>query len=95
MCVDLEVEARHSIEESSRRLRETLHAYYSLRNRMLYVRKHRAAQKLRYFSWWGMLGACQIGNALRRGNLPKARAILLALRDAYAGRYGNQNARFV
>ena len=95
VCVDLETEARHNVDIVSSRLRETLHAYYTLRNRMLYVKKHHASQRLSYYSLWTMLGGCQIANALRQGNLPKARAIVLALADAYAGRYGDQNARFI
>jgi GT2 family glycosyltransferase len=94
VCVDLEVEARHNVDETSR-LRETLHTYYSLRNRMLYVRKHYASHTLRYFTWWGMMGVCQIANALRRGSLAKACATVFALTDSYAGRYGNRNARFI
>jgi GT2 family glycosyltransferase len=95
ICVDLEVDARHNIEETTSRLRQALHAYYDLRNRMLYVRKHHASQRLRYFSWWAMVGGCQIAKALLRGNLQKVRALLLALADGYVGRYGNQNARVV
>jgi GT2 family glycosyltransferase len=94
VCVDLEAEARHTIDDASSPLRDTLHAYYSLRNRTLYVRKHHAAQSLRYLIWWGVVGVCRIASALARANLPKARAILLALKDGYTGRYGNQNARF-
>ncbi len=92
--IDLEVEARHNVDEGSSRFRQTLHAYYDLRNRMLYVRNHHAAQQLKYFGWWGLVGAGQISNALLRANLRKTRALLFALADGYAGRYGNKNARF-
>jgi GT2 family glycosyltransferase len=90
-CVDLEIHARHNVDMSPST--EALHAYYTLRNRMLYVRKHCAARTLRYFSWWALVAALQIANALLRGKLGKARALSLALVDGYAGRYGNQNAQ--
>jgi GT2 family glycosyltransferase len=90
-CVDLEIDARHNVDAAPSR--ETLHSYYALRNRMLYVRKHCAEGTLRYFSWWAMVGALQIANALVRGSVGKARALGLALADGYAGRFGNQNAR--
>jgi GT2 family glycosyltransferase len=95
VCVDLEVEARHDADQTAPARRETLYAYYSLRNRLLYVRKHHAAQRRRYFVLWGVVGAGAIANALIRGNLRKARAIGLALAHGYAGRYGNRNASFM
>jgi hypothetical protein len=59
------------------------------------VRKHRAKERIAYFFFWTFLGATGFGRALLRGNLARARAIMLALMDGYRGRYGNQNARFL
>ena len=40
LCVDLDVHATHNVRETHQELRDTLYIYYSLRNRMLYARKH-------------------------------------------------------
>jgi GT2 family glycosyltransferase len=95
ICVDLEVEARHDTEQTPMHMRETLYAYYGLRNRFLYVKKHHAREKIRYFSYWTIAGAFGFARALWHGKTAKARAIALALRDAYSGHFGNQNAKFL
>jgi hypothetical protein len=92
--VDLKVEARHDPDQTSLRLRETLYRYYSLRNRFLYVKKHYEPQKIKYFAFWTMAGALMLARALLGGKMTKARAVVLAIMHAYAGRYGNQNATF-
>lgn len=94
VCVDLEVEARHHAGQTPPSLRDTLYAYYSLRNRFLYVRKHHEQQKLRYLACWTMRGALGLARALVQGKIAKARAIFLAVIHAYRGSYGNQNAAF-
>ncbi len=94
VCVDLAVEAHHDIGETSPQLRETLYTYYSLRNRLLYVRKHYAPKRARYLAKWTLIGTLQFARAVTRGKLGKARAIVLALVDAYMDRYGDQNAKF-
>ena len=94
ICVDLKVEARHDPDQTSVHTRETLYRYYSLRNRFLYVKKHYARQKIKYFSFWTMAGALMLARALLRGKMAKARAIVLAIMHAYGGRYGNQNVTF-
>jgi GT2 family glycosyltransferase len=94
--VDLEVEARHDPGQAPPpHVRETLYVYYGLRNRFLYVTKHHAAEKVKYFAYWTMLGVLALVRAIGLGRLGKARAIILALTHAYAGRYGNQNANFL
>jgi GT2 family glycosyltransferase len=93
--VDLEVEARHDPGQAPPHMRETLYAYYGLRNRFLYVTKHHASGKMKYFAFWTMLGALAFVRALGHRKTAKARAVILALMHAYTGRYGNQNARFL
>jgi len=93
--VDLEVEARHDHGQAPRHVRETLYVYYGFRNRFLYVTKHHAAERMKYFAYWTMLGALALVRALGLGQTGKARAIILALTHAYSGRYGNQNASFL
>jgi GT2 family glycosyltransferase len=93
--VDLEVEAQHHIDQTSMHLRETLYLYYGLRNRFLYVKKHYARQKIKYFSYWTMAGAVMLARALGHGKMAKARAVILALMHAHGGHYGNQNGSFI
>ena len=93
--VDLEVMADHDTRATSRTKRETLYTYYSLRNRMLYVRKHSAGSTVRRLSYWGMVYMLQMGRAVGKGELGKARAIALALVHGISDRAGNQNASFV
>jgi GT2 family glycosyltransferase len=94
ICVDLEVEARHSIGRTPSDMRETLYVYYGLRNRFLYSKKHHAREKLRYFGYWTMVGAAGLARAMWQRKMAKARAIALALMHAYGGHYGNQNSAF-
>jgi GT2 family glycosyltransferase len=94
ICVDLEVEARHDSQQTPMRLRDTLYVYYGLRNRFLYAQKHHAREKLRYFAYWTVAGAAGFARAVWRGNMTRARAIILAVLHAYSGRYGNQNGAF-
>ena len=91
---DLKVEARHDPDQTSLCMRETLYRYYNLRNRFLYVKKHYEPQKIKYFAFWTMAGALMLARALLGGKMAKARALVLAIMHAYAGRYGNQNAMF-
>jgi GT2 family glycosyltransferase len=93
--VDLEVEARHDPGQAPPDIRETLHVYYGLRNRFLYVTRHHAREKMRYFAYWTMLGTLRLVRALSQGKTGRARAIILALTHAYTGRHGNQNAKFL
>jgi GT2 family glycosyltransferase len=93
--VDLEVEARHDPFQQPSRMRETLYVYYTLRNRFLYIRKHHRSAQTVDFTFWTGLGALALLRALVSGKLHKARAIGSALRDAYGGRYGDQNALFL
>jgi len=94
VCVDLAVEARHDIGQTPPQFRETLYVYYSLRNRLLYVRKHHPSEKNKYFAQWTKTGGLELARAVMGWKMAKARAILLALAHAYTNRYGNQNAKF-
>jgi GT2 family glycosyltransferase len=95
VCVDLDVEARHDLGQTPPRLRETLYVYYNLRNRLLYVKKHHSSEKMRYFARWAIPGGLALASAIRRWNMPKARAILLALAHGTTNQYGDQNAKFI
>ena len=94
VCVDLEVQAYHDPSQTVPHLRETLHAYYSLRNRFLFVKKHYAAEKFKYFAYWGCRGVLELARMVRASRTARARAILLALLHGYTNQFGNQNAKF-
>ena len=93
--IDLEVTATHDATRVPKSRRDTLYVYYSLRNRMLYARKHYPAKTFKHLAFWTGVCALEIGRALMRHEIPRSRAILLALRDGYANRSGNQNAAFL
>ena len=93
--IDALARALHETDDSSNSPRDTLRVYYSLRNRFLYVRRHHAADKLRYFGFWVMNAAWAAATAIVRGRFRRARAIVLATMHGLMGRYGNQNAEFI
>jgi GT2 family glycosyltransferase len=95
ICVDLEVEAHHDTRQTPTRIRERLYAYYGLRNRFLYVKKHHSEKKIRFFLFWTLVGAGGLARGLLHGKAARARATFLALIHAYCGRYGNQNAKLL
>jgi GT2 family glycosyltransferase len=93
--VDLEVAATHDASRAPRSRRNALYVYYSLRNRMLYARKHHPSKTARHLAFWTRICTLELGKALTQRDLPKSRAILLALRDGYANRSGDRNAAFL
>jgi hypothetical protein len=93
-CVTVaDASARHTPDAASP-LRETLYAYYTLRNRFLYVRKHGGTRRTSQSARWTALGLTMIALALARGRTAKARALAWALRDGLRGRFGNRHDRF-
>lgn len=70
--------------------RGTLYAYYSLRNRLLYVRK--------FHSWlllaWSFIYCGMAVRYLLVGRLAAVRVIWLAWSDGIRGKYGNRNGHF-
>ena len=70
--------------------RSTLYAYYSLRNRLLYVRKFYSWLLLAWsFIYWGMAV-----RYLLAGRFTTVRVIWSAWSDGIRGKYGNRNAHF-
>ncbi len=74
-------------------LRDTLYAYYSLRNRFLFVRKLRPRQKAWLYGYWLLVGMTMKAKAILDGRSDRAHAIQLALSDGLRGRFGGQNER--
>ncbi|MDM8528127.1 glycosyltransferase family 2 protein [Anaerolineales bacterium HSG24] len=86
------VEAFHDTDQAGE-ARQTLYAYYIIRNRFLFIRKFRAKQKYRLYSFWLAYGLALALKSMLRGRWPTSRAVLLALIDALTGRFGGQNQR--
>jgi len=74
---------------------EYLHAYYTLRNRFLYIRKHCGLLIIFLFPYWIICGLYMWIKGIFSRDWMKARTILLALRDGITGQYGNRNERFL
>ena len=95
LCVDLDVHAAHNVWETQQELRDTLYIYYSLRNRMLYARKHYPEERFKYLALWSKVCLLEAGRALTHKKFGKARAFLLALAHAATNRFGNRNNAFL
>ncbi len=98
MCVQREgyrtaivtsVTAEHDTS-SAGALRHTLYAYYTFRNRFLFVHKF-CTYRWRLF--WQLSCVMFVVSNLIRRHFATARAISLALVDGTRGRFGNQNKR--
>ncbi len=86
-------EGHHHKKMGNKRL-ENLSAYYSLRNRFLFIQRNYSHHKRRYDLRWIAIGLRQIIGALAQLNFTRSRAIWLAIRDGMAGKFGNQNRHF-
>ena len=93
-CVSIAARAKHETHHASA-LRDTLYAYYNLRNRFLYVRKFYPFLKFALIPGWTVTGLLMAGLALVMGKTDKARAVALALADGILNRYGNRNGKFI
>jgi GT2 family glycosyltransferase len=88
-------EARHTEGTSAdKKMRETLYAYYQLRNRFLFVRKFYRAYSWYFMPFWIFLGWLRIMIALAGFKTGHARALMLALADGINARFGNRNHLF-
>lgn len=91
---DPRARARHDLERSSPH-RQTLHIYYVVRNRFLFVRKHYPRQKHWLYARWTVRAAVTALAALSRGNGRRVRAVTLGVIDGIRGRFGGQNDRLL
>lgn len=80
---------------SKEKKRSTLYIYYSLRNRFLFIRKHRQHMLYRLFWFWAMVAVRGIVSNMVSRRPATSRAMALALRDGIAGRYGGKNHLFL
>ncbi len=91
-AIDTRARAFHALGRSSR-FRDTLYAYYIVRNRFLLVRKFDQKRKLLFYTIWTLYSLALAVKELLSGRLPAARAIRLGLIDGMRGRFGGQNKR--
>ena len=91
-AIDTRARAFHALGRSSR-FRDTLYAYYIVRNRFLLIRKFHHKWKLLFYGFWTLYSMALAAKELLSGRLPAARAIRLGLVDGLRGRIGGQNKR--
>jgi len=91
-AVDPSARAHHTLSRSSE-LRETLHAYYILRNRFLFVRKFMRVERVLRYAFWIAYGVAASLQAALTGRPAQARALRLGLIDGLRGCFGGQNER--
>ncbi|MCL5994593.1 MAG: glycosyltransferase family 2 protein [Chloroflexi bacterium] len=90
--VDGSANVSHTVDRSAQ-LRHTLHVYYVVRNRFLYVRRFYPRRKFPLFLLWSSYTAYIWLLALMHRDWQRADAIRLGWLDGLQGRYGGQNAR--
>jgi GT2 family glycosyltransferase len=91
-AVDERARAYHCVRRSSG-LRQSLHIYYVLRNRFLYIRKFHHGERFLLFPRWVAYGTYLALLSLAHRRFQRTRSILLGLLDGLQGRYGGQNER--
>lgn len=91
--VDTRAKAVHALERSAP-LRGTLHVYYIIRNRFLFIRNfYRGVGKAALFFAWTAYSVALWLKLILQGAEPTARAVRLGLEDGLRGRFGGQNER--
>jgi len=91
-AIDRRARAFHALGRSSA-LRETLYAYYIVRNRFLFIRKFYPRSSPSLFAAWSLYSVALWLKLRAVGKLPSARAVWLGLVDGLRGRFGGQNER--
>ncbi len=93
LCVvDAQAKAHHNLDRSAPQ-RGTLHTYYIVRNRFLYIRKFYQLLRLPLTLLWAAYGALLIWKLRLSGNRISAKVIEMATRDGLTARFGGQNER--
>ena len=94
VLVDRKVRVDHD-PDAAGRLRDTLYAYYSLRNRFLYVRRHHSARRIELTATWLVHGLRMWRSARAAEDRERSRALRLACWHGILGRFGDQNHRIL
>jgi len=92
--IDTRARAHHDLARSTP-LRETVHVYYSIRNRFLYAHKFHPRSRRALDAFWLSYGLSMSIKARLSGKRAKARAARLAVTDGLRGRFGAQNERLL
>lgn len=92
--IDTRARAHHDLARSTP-LRETVHVYYSIRNRFLYALKFHPRSRRTLDAFWFSYGLGMSVKARLSGKRAKARAARLAVTDGLRGRFGAQNERLL
>ncbi len=90
--IDVRAKAYHELGRSAS-VRGTLHIYYIIRNRFLFIRKFYPRAKWALMSIWAAYSLALWGKVSIAGQQPTARAVLLGLFDGLRGHFGGQNSR--
>jgi GT2 family glycosyltransferase len=93
-AVDTRARALHILSRSDN-LRETLHTYYIIRNRFLFIRKFYPKQRILFYSFWTLYSLALYLKVRLSGKPATARAIWLGLFDGLHGRFGRRNELFL
>jgi GT2 family glycosyltransferase len=88
LMVDGNAKAWHDTRMAGHKTRTGDYLYYSLRNRFLFVKKHRRAPMVALFAYWTAIALFEAAKSLVRGRFRQARACGSAVRDGLFGRYG-------
>lgn len=90
--IDTRVRALHSLGRSSD-LRDTLHVYYVIRNRFLFIRKFYRCRRVLLDGFWTLYSLALALKLALSGKHATCRAVRLGLQDGLRGRFGGQNER--
>ena len=90
--VDTRARAYHNLHRSSH-LRETLHTYYIIRNRFLFIRKFYSNMRIPLAGFWTLYSLALYLKLRLVWKPAAARAVGLGLTDGLRGRFGGQNER--
>jgi GT2 family glycosyltransferase len=91
-AIDTRAKAFHDLGRSSV-LRETLHAYYIVRNRFLLIRRFHQKWRVLFYGFWTLYSVALSAKVQLSGKRSTVRAIRLGLLDGLQGRFGGQNER--
>ena len=91
-AVDTRARAFHNLSRSSN-FRETLHTYYIIRNRFLFIRKFYHHRRVLFYGLWTLYSLAVSLKAQLSGKSATAQSVWLGLLDGLRGRFGGQNER--
>jgi GT2 family glycosyltransferase len=93
-AIDTRARAFHALSRSSN-LRETLHTYYIIRNRFLFIRKFYPKQRILFYGFWTLYSLALSLKVYLSGKPATTRAVWLGLLDGLCGRFGGRNELFL